>query len=118
MGTTESRIRNPGETTGSGGRSKRQGDMRERVEVRQEEGRLVVRRRPPGPVAQGFVMIATGLLWGVVAVLILRSADGCLPMIILGFITVFLLAFLHFAKAAWRFEATSDRVDFIREGLL
>lgn len=93
--------------------------MSDRVEIRKDPGRLVVRLRPDARFAWGRVAPAALLLWLALAGTVGLAGRGH-PVLLLALAGVgagFLLGVLSWAKAAWRVEATSDAVSFVRAGL-
>lgn len=93
--------------------------MADRVEVRTEQGRLVVRLRPDARFAWTRVAPAALLIWLCLAGLVGLAGRGH-PVLLLAVAGVgvgFLLGVLSWAKAAWRVEAGSTEWVFVKEGL-
>jgi hypothetical protein len=93
-----------------------------RIQVRREEGRLIVRRAPDGLVSlSGCGMIVAGA-WVALALLgVARAAGDALLYLLPAFMgalgVIFILSCVGLARRAWRLEATVGEVILVREGL-
>jgi hypothetical protein len=87
----------------------------DRVEIRREDGRLVVRRGPVGMLGLGGVGMASAALWiwGIARAVdpIVKTFFAFMLLGSLSFLTIGLIV-----GSAWRVEAGPETVSFVREG--
>lgn len=89
------------------------------MEVRTENGRLLVRRRPDARFAWGCLAPAALAVWLATALAAGLGSRG--HPLILGALLLagagLFLPVLAYARAAWRLESTSSELSFVKEGL-